>query len=209
MNYANMSKLRYVFYIWIHPVTGFEELKYNRKGSILYANLILIFFYLSNVIQQVASSFIFQKQRVEDVNVLWTLVGCVGAAVIWSVSNWMFCTLLDGKGRFDEIWVATCYALAPYAFLSIPLTLLSHVFTMDESAFYHAAMIAMIVWSFLLLTVGMMVVNQFSMSKNFLTMGFTVIGIMILLFLLLLLFTLFRNVYIFVVTIVNELSFRI
>ena len=38
MNYAQISKKKYLFYILIHPVTGFEELKYNRKGSLLYAN---------------------------------------------------------------------------------------------------------------------------------------------------------------------------
>ena len=41
MRFETMSPLRYLFYIFIHPVTGFEELKYNKKGSLVLANCIM------------------------------------------------------------------------------------------------------------------------------------------------------------------------
>lgn len=64
-------------------------------------------------------------------------------------------------------------------------------------------------WSGLLLFVGTMSIHQFSISKNIATLFFTVLGIVIVLFLLLLMFTLLHNLYAFFVTIYNELSFRI
>ena len=42
MRFETMSPLRYLFYIFIHPVTGFEELKYNKKGSLVLANCIML-----------------------------------------------------------------------------------------------------------------------------------------------------------------------
>lgn len=31
MNYAQMSKARYLFYLLVHPVTAFEEMKFNKR----------------------------------------------------------------------------------------------------------------------------------------------------------------------------------
>ncbi len=209
MNYAQMSKKKYLFYILLHPVTGFEELKYNRKGSLLYANILCVLFVLSNIIRTVIPSYLFRTERIEDVNILWIIVGCVGGLFLFVVANWMFCTLLDGKGRFRELWITVCYSLLPYTMLSIPLTLAGHLFTLDEAVFYYTFHSVLIFWSACLAFVGIMVMQQFSIPKNIITILFSLIGILIILFLLLLLFSLFQNVYIFVMTIINEVSFRL
>ena len=53
MRFETMSPLRYLFYIFIHPVTGFEELKYNKKGSLVLANCIMLLFFVANVMNKV------------------------------------------------------------------------------------------------------------------------------------------------------------
>lgn len=209
MNYAQMSKKKYLFYILIHPVTGFEELKYNRKGSLLYANILCALFTLANIIRAVVPSFLFRTGKIEDVNIFWIIIGCVGGLFLFTVANWMFCTLLDGKGKFRDLWIAVCYALLPYTALSIPLTLVGHLFTLDEAVFYYTFHSVLLFWSVCLAFIGIMVMQQFSIPKNILTIIFSLIGILIILFLLLLLFSLFQNVYIFIMTLINEISFRI
>ena len=57
MRYETMSKTRYLFYIPLHPVTGFEELKFNRKGSLKLANLLCVLTCVAVVVQQVLASF--------------------------------------------------------------------------------------------------------------------------------------------------------
>lgn len=208
MNYAAMSKGRYLFYMLIHPVTAFEEMKFNRKGSIRYANILLLLFYVCSVVSQVGTGYLFETKTIEDINIFWILAGTVGVVIVWCVANWMFCTLLDGKGRFSEIWIATCYSLLPYVLLSIPMTIVSHLLTNNEALFYHAAMALIYAWVGILLFVGMMSMHQFSISKNLITIVFTIIGIVLILFLLVLLFTLGQNVWTFIVTIANELNFR-
>ena len=209
MNYANMSKIRYLFYILRHPMIGFEEMKFNKKGSVLYANLILLLFYLSSVVGRVATGFLFTEENIEDVNILWILAGTVGVVIVWCIANWMLCTLLDGKGHFGEIWIATCYSLLPYVLFAVPLTILSHFLTSNEAVFYTVMMTLVYVWVGIQLFVGMMAMHQFSLSKNVVTIIFTLFGIACIVFLLVLLFTLFQNVYTFVVTIINELNFRL
>ena len=146
MNYAQMSKARYLFYLLVHPVTAFEEMKFNKKGSVKYATLLLALFYVCSVVSQVGTGYLFKDKNLEDVNIFGILAGTVGLVIVWCVANWMLCTLLDGKGRFSEIWVATCYSLLPYVLFSIPMTVLSHFLTNNEAMFYQAAMTLITVW---------------------------------------------------------------
>ena len=125
MRYETMSKTRYLFYIPFHPVTGFEEMKFNHKGSLKLANLLCVLTCVAVVVQQVLAAFLFRRDRVEDINVLWLVAGAVGLMFLFALGNWLFCTLLDGKGRFSEIWVVTCYSMLPFVAGSIPLTLLA------------------------------------------------------------------------------------
>lgn len=208
MKYSEMTKTQYLFYILLHPVTGFEELKFNRKGSVKIANFLCGLMCLAVVIQQTLCAFLFREQRIEDINIIWSVIGCIGMLLLLSISNWLFCTLLEGKGKFTEIWIVCCYSMLPYIMISIPLTLVGHFFTMEESFFYSTMTVLLYAWSGLLLFVGLMAVHQFTISKNIMTIFFTLVGIFIMLFLLLLIFTLLRNVYTFFVTIFNELSFR-
>jgi len=209
MNYESMSKIHYLFYILIHPVTGFEELKFNKKGSVGIANLLCFLLCFAVIVRQALSAFIFRTTRVEDINILLLIAGCIGILLMFSLANWLFCTLLEGKGKFFEIWVVSCYSMLPYIMVSIPLTAIGHIITIDEAFFYNTMMVLLCVWSGLLLFIGTMCIHQFTIFKNILTLIFTIIGIVIMLFLLLLLFTLLRNVYVFFVTIYNEMSFRI
>lgn len=209
MKYSEMTPVKYLFYILFHPVTGFEEMKFNRKGSLKLANLVCLLFCAAVVVNQVLSAFIFRNGRIEDINLIWSIVGCVGLLLLFSLSNWLFCTLLDGKGKFGEIWIVSCYSMLPYAMVSIPLTLAGRFFTSDEAFFYYAMMTVLCIWSGLLLFIGTMSVHQFTIFKNIMTLIFTAIGILIVVFLLLLFFTLLHNVYVFFVTVFNEMSFRL
>ena len=180
MRFETMSPLRYLFYIFIHPVTGFEELKYNKKGSLVLANCIMLLFFVANVMNKVVCAYIFNPVRLED-----------------------------GKGSLREIWIAVCYALAPYTLFIIPLNLATHLLTQNEAVFFTAATMLLTAWSGLLLLAGMMGIHQFTMSKNFSTLLLTVVGMLIILFLVLLFFTLMHNVYTFVRLLYNEMMFRL
>lgn len=118
MKYGEMSPTRYLFYILFHPVTGFEEMKFNRKGSLKLANAVCVLFCAAVVVNQVLSAFLFRKGKTEDVNLLWSLAGCIGLLLLFSLSNWLFCTLLDGKGRFFRnmdcfvlLYAAVCHGI--------------------------------------------------------------------------------------------------
>ena len=44
--------------------------------------------------------------------------------------------MFDGKGRLDQVYMATCYGMAPYPLVQFPLMVFSNFVTVDEAEFY-------------------------------------------------------------------------
>ena len=54
----------------------------------------------------------------------------------FTLSNWAVSTILDGEGKFKEIFVGSAFALVPYIILMVPISLLSRWLSLDESGIY-------------------------------------------------------------------------
>jgi hypothetical protein len=80
--------------------------------------------------------------------------------------------------------------------------------TLDEGAFIGLLEGVRQLWFVLLLTVAMKVTHQYSLPKTIVSMLLTVIGIGIILFLGILVFSLFQQLGIFIRTVYSEILFR-
>ncbi|MNC61285.1 Yip1 domain protein [compost metagenome] len=128
--------------------------------------------------------------------------------LFWCVANWSLTTLMDGEGKFEEIFTSTCFALIPLVLVQFPWIWLSNVISIQEAAFYHFFNVAAMMWCLGLLFVGNMTVHQFTPLKTIGTIILTVIAMGFLAFLCLLFFSLVQQIVSFVSLIYQELVLR-
>lgn len=115
---------------------------------------------------------------------------------------------MTGKGKFNEIMTVTAYALIPYiASLFINLAL-SNVLSQNEGVFMAVVSVIGLVWSAAILFAGMMTIHQYSVGKTVLSFLVTIVGMLILVFLMVLVITLAAQVMSFVDSIIREVSIR-
>lgn len=131
----DIHKIIYPFRIIFHPITALHEIKYENKGSVLIANIILTLFFIETFISRTSTGFIFNMNKPTDINLWIIFLQTVVIVVLWVLTNWALCTLMDGEGTIREIWIASNYALMPQVLLTIPVVLISHVLTYEETAF--------------------------------------------------------------------------
>ena len=191
-----------------HGTEEYEELKYHRAFSIKTSLLILFVWFLVAVGERQLTGFIFNSNNLDELNVL-TVFSSTVLMFAWAViGNWSISTLLDGKGRFGEIWVSLSYALIPFVITTFAGTVLSNFLIADEAVFLQILQAVGILWSFYLIVSAMMAVHQYSFGKAIICLALTAAAVAFMLFLFILLFGLIQQFVSFFSTIYNELMFR-
>lgn len=208
--YASMSKYLYPVYILRHPVDGYRELKNNKKYSMLAANIILALWVLQRILSWGYADFDFKAPRALEtpVNLPQILLTTVIVFALSCVSNWCFCTLMEGKGRLYEIWVGCAYALVPYVVLALLQVGLSHFMVLDEGVFLTYINWIGLIWTAFLLFEAIYVIHDYTVPKAFSAIVLTVIGVLIMAFLAILVTGLANQIYSFFKTIYFELKLR-
>lgn len=201
--------LKHIFYTMIHPVNGFDQIKWEKKGSVIACLFILLVFFFTNVFDQVLTGFIFNTVNPDRISVPSILLITMGGFAIAFVANWAAGSLMFSEGETRDIFITLCYTLVPYILAKLVVILLSNFANAEVQAFLTAILVIGLMWSGFILIVGMYYIHQFTFGSLLLNLLLTVIGIAIILFLLLLGYSLIQQIITFVVTIYNEIVFRL
>jgi len=204
-----LESLRYSLYVITHPFDGFWDLTHEKRGSVGAAHVIVILFFLTNLWSMRFTNFMFNGMLWEKVNIWMQIVGIVAPIVIYCAANWCLTTLFDGKGRFSDVYVGTAYALTPYIILTNIGTVLSNFVTVEEGAFIAIFDGFALVWCGFLILVSVMQVHDYSLGNAVLAIIASAVGMMIIVFLLLLFFSLISDGISYFVSIYKEISFRV
>lgn len=203
-----LPALRYALYVIVHPFDGFWRLKHERKGNLAAASIILVLVIFTLIGVRQYTGFIFNPRKVQDLNVLVEALGVLVPFGLWTIVNWAFTTLLDGKGSIKDVYIASAYALVPVVLTYIPLTLISNVLIEEEGAMYYLFFTLGILWCVWLLFVGTMITHDYTASKTVLSAVCIMAGMGFVLFVFMLSYEIVGSAVGFVTSIYREITFR-
>lgn len=201
--------LKYALYCITHPLDGFWDLTHEKRGSIAAANTILILTLLARILKLQYTSFIFNKVYWPKINIFLYLASVLFPLALWCVGNWGLTTLFDGKGRLSQVYMATCYGLTPYPLIQFPLILFSNVVTVDEAEFYSVVSVISLVWAALLILSAMSQIHEYKMSKTILFTIATGFAMLVMIFILLLFFSMISQGVAYFISVAKEILFRL
>ncbi len=201
------EELAYGFYVIVHPFDGFWDLKHEKRGSIrasvvFIAVTIIAFFY-----QSIGQGYLLNPQGLYSS--IWTqVIGVLVPLMLFVISNWCLTTLFEGEGSFKDIFIACSYSLLPVPLLLIPITLVSNVCTLAEVDIIGFVSTLSFIWLGMLIVFGTQVTHDYTMGKNILMIGCTLVGMVFIMFLVLLFSTLVGKMVGLVTNIITELRYR-
>ena len=204
-----VSSLRYALYVITHPFDGFWDLVHEKRGSIAAANTFLVLFLLTRVIKLMCTSFQFISAPVQYINVFEEMGSLLLPFLILCLANWAMTTLFDGKGRFRDIYMGMCYALVPYILIQLPMVLVSNMLTFEEGSFYSVLLSLSVIWCAFLAFVGLMEIHDYGPGKTFVFLIVTVFGGCVIIFLMLVFFSLLSDAFGYFVSLYREIVFRL
>ncbi|WP_084662735.1 Yip1 family protein [Paenibacillus fonticola] len=194
----------------MHPYNGYWDLKYehSRKTNLKLSLVILGLMVVTKVLSSQYSGFLVNFYNPNEFNSLMEILYVIVPVLFWSVANWSLTTLMDGEGKFVEIFTSTCFALFPMVIINFPWIWLSNVISMQETTFYYYSSSFAILWSLYLLFVGNMTVHQFTPSKTIGTILLSLVAMGFMAFLCLLFFSLIQQIVSFISVIYQEIVMR-
>lgn len=206
--FGSMSPYMYPFYTILHPKDGFQEMKYNKKGTASVTFYIVLAWLFVEMFYRKAADFDMNPFDQDSLSLLRVSLITVAMYVMVCVANWCFCTLLDGKGKMKEICAVAAYALVPYIIVRFIMVLMSHVLAGgSESIILTYAVTLSQLWGALMAFIGLSVIHEYSFKKTLLSVILTLVGLIIMLFISVLFLILWQQLYNFVVTIAFELMY--
>lgn len=203
------STLKYALYVMFHPADGYWDLIHAKRGSYAAANFIVILTLFTQIWRLRFTSFVVMNVYWEAVNIFKEFATILLPLAVFCICNWALTTLFDGKGHLGDVYMGTGYALAPYPLIQIPIIIISNFVTRDEVAFYTIFNTISIMWCAMLLFMAMMMIHQYSFGKTLLFTIFTVFGMLIFIFIILLFFSMISQGVSFFVALGREIIFRL
>lgn len=181
-----IAGLKYAFHIMRHPIDGFYDMRHENRGNLASVIVILACLIVANVIQSQYSGFLGFQVDLRHYSVARDILNVLIPVLLWCAANWSITALVDGEGRFIDIFMATVYSLSPLVFTTIVSTILYNIFALDEQGFIGLLNGAGTFLTALLLFLGMLTIHQFSVRKTVVVVVLTVIGMVFIIFLVVL-----------------------
>lgn len=203
-----IATLKFALYCITHPLDGFWDLTHEKRGSMAAANTILILTLVARISKLQYTSFLFSKVYWPEVNIFLYLASILFPLTLWCVGNWGLTTLFDGKGKLSQIYMATCYAMAPYPLIQFPLIVLSNMVTVDEGSFYLVLSAISVIWAGGLILAAMMEIHEYKMSKTIFFTIATIFSMLVMVFIMLLFFSMISQGISYFVSLAREILFR-
>lgn len=204
-----LAGLRLARFALFHPYEGFARLKAMGTAALPSAALILFAVVATYVAARQYTGFIFNTSDLTRVNLLIEIGSVLVPYILWCVVNWALTTLMEGKGRFSEILIATAFAMLPMFLIPAPLIVISNYITAEEGSFYYFFQVIAMLWTATLILLGaVMTIHEYDFTKSFWTCVLTVAGIGFVLFLAFLAINLSEQVVMFVNELVTEMLYR-
>jgi len=201
------EELCYAFHILTHPFDGFWDLKHEKRGSVKGATILLVITVITFIYQAMGQGYLYNPYY-KGINFVLTISSVVLPVALWVLSNWALTTLFEGEGSLKDVYITTCYSLLPLPLLIIPAVLFSNVTVLDEMALVNLFSTFAFVWTGMLLFFGTMVIHDYTIGKNLITILGTIVGMAFIMFIGILFSSLVQKIFSFGYNIYVELSLR-
>lgn len=204
------KRMPFFFYILVHPFQGFYDLKVDpKRRNIPGAVFLFVLLAFSAIFKRQLLGYLYTSRADQlNLDIVVEILVAVLPYLMWVIANWCFTSLMDGDGKLVDIFCATAVGIIPLIicnFIAVPL---SNFLSLESSQVYTAVTAFGYVWAYMTIFLGMVVTHQYSVGKGIVTTVLSIVGIMLLAFIILLIFYLVQQVIGFVSQLSTEIAYR-
>lgn len=173
-----LFQLKQAFIILRHPIDGFSDLRYHRKGGYVSASILLVLVALVLLMKEYYTSFTFMHVPSNERSSGF-LIAIFVTWLTWVICNYLIGSIRQGEARFKDVFVGSSYALFPIVILGLPLAAVSNVMTASEMSIYSFFETGMLLWCGLMFFWMIQSLQNYSVGETIANICLTAFAMMI------------------------------
>lgn len=201
-------QLKHSFHILRHPIDGFSALRYERKGSVWSALILLVAAYIALCITRLYTSFTYNAEVTQTANLFNIFIQWAVIWFGWVVCNYLISSIKGGEGRFRDVFIGNAYVILPVIIIGIPLAIISNGMTLSESAIFGFFSTAITIWLVLLLFWNVQSMQNYSVGETAMNIFLSICTMVLFASLIFILFGLSTELKDFIYSVYQEVSIR-
>jgi hypothetical protein len=175
-----LLQLKHAGYLIKHPIDGFHAIRHENKAGFASSLIIGVLAVASFSFVKADTSFVFNPAVYTGVKLGPLLVQFIVLWFGWVVSNFLVSSLMRGEGRLVDVFNGSAYALFPFILVGVPLTLLSHLFTLSEQSIFGFLQLGLIGWTTLLFFWMVQGIQNYSVGEAALNIVFSLLSLAVM-----------------------------
>ncbi|MBQ3547367.1 MAG: hypothetical protein IJA44_02705 [Clostridia bacterium] len=196
---------RRLFLSLAHPMRDMMAFVNNTKGSALIAPFVAALWFFEKVFTYQMRGFIFNTNDPAKMDIRLLFIASVGLFVLFILSNWLICTMFSLSGKLTQIATVTSLAILPYIIANIFNSILSNFLTDEEGMFLTIISVLAIAWGVIIMFVGLSKIHEANIFLTFILVLATLLGIFVIVFLVLVFFSLWQQFIDFCTAVIKEI----
>jgi hypothetical protein len=207
--YLYVHFFKFPLYLLTHPIDGYYEMKHESRGLMRVAVFYFVIHSLLGILEFAYTGFIFNNINPNMFRMFRSILVASVPFLIFAVANWSITSLMDGKGKFKEIFMVVGYAFFPSVIIRIAGLFLSNYFTLEEAFFYHGSITFGFILTFSMIFMGIRSIHEYTVIRAVSTIILTFVSMSVIIFLGLLSVSLLQQMLVFLETIIKEFTLRL
>ncbi|MEN4041096.1 MAG: hypothetical protein ROW39_02040, partial [Anaerolineaceae bacterium] len=192
------------------PADSFYYIKYNLRGSVVFAVLLYAWVLGVRQLTLYGTGFPFNPYATAaDVPVEREILTILVIFALWNVANYLISTITDGEGRMRDVFIGSAYSLFPFALFALPLAAFSNVLTFNEIFIYTFSRDLIWFWCGLMLLIMVMEIHNYSFVETLRNIALTLFTMLIFVLTAYIFFVLANQLVDFVQAIAREVVLRV
>lgn len=163
------AKVKLLFNAVLHPFTAFDDLKFKNMGSWPISIILTLLFYIASVLNVTSTGFLFTNTLLRNYNSLYTVFSTIGLLILWSVCNWLVCTMFEGKGTFKDVYISTSYCVMPWVVFLFLKVILTNFLPLSTAGLIGGIETVVLLYTFFMLAIAMIKIHDYDFFKFLLT----------------------------------------
>ena len=200
-----MYYLKIGLLILYQPETAFNHIKRSRKTMPVWVPLLLYFLALSvKVLSILWTHFPLAEARVENTNIGETVISVIVPLMSLVGGIYLITAIRDGETTFFETFTAVAFSLLPYILLTLPITALSRILTLNEAGLFQFLNAAVLIWCAVLIIYSVGHLNTYTFGQTIVNCILAVLAVLFIWAVVILLWILGEKLVGFITEVITE-----